>query len=570
MGAYDDMRQDMPRYSVLTSELIASGRDLQPARYFRLAHRSAIHAQEEFKSVFSLLPPRVQVAHSAVVEKKAHRYPYSHALQLLAAANSMPLNAVARTRVGLNLSAYIRAELPYPSFERFAEVTVTHAALRLTCNHAGYAPLWAEQLGDAWREPTPKHTWPVLDGDDARWAVRASIDAVAADAYGLDRSQYEHVLSTFSHKSYPKAPKLCLAAFDELKAIGLEAFTKKHDPYSDIPLNETLPKPVIDLPVPGEEKPTPGDLGPLFDWTQEEAAAPAETGTPPSALPATPQPAWMARTPIDRQVLILSRVVDAHQRANRLHTLGNVKAEKVIYLIEAHAGIDLERAPVREAAGPADFPRLKKSIHRGSKLYAFTVRGGSGESGGVWSPGGGLRKRLGEFNELFAAERSEIDRVINLLVRMDSKQAEIVATLYACWNDLLTSRLQPDDASIIAEFHGWAEGKRRFDADRLGTALKWMREYDLVPSGSAPLTKARGDGGRKVRTCEQSSAAEDEVYAIVKSLLGERSVISSRDAQEATGLDAAGVRPHLRRLVQEGRAVTEGQRRGMKYRRTDG
>ena len=36
--------------------------------------------------------------------------------------------------------------------------------------------------------------------------------------------------------------------FDELKAIGLDAFTKKHDPYWDIPLNENLPQPVIDLP----------------------------------------------------------------------------------------------------------------------------------------------------------------------------------------------------------------------------------------------------------------------------------------------------------------------------------
>ena len=41
---------------------------------------------------------------------------------------------------------------------------------------------------------------------------------------------------------------MCLARFDELKSIGLGAFTKKHDPYWDIPLNENLPQPVIDLP----------------------------------------------------------------------------------------------------------------------------------------------------------------------------------------------------------------------------------------------------------------------------------------------------------------------------------
>jgi hypothetical protein len=125
---------------------------------------------------------------------------------------------------------------------------VAHSALRLTCNHTGYVALWREQLGDAWREPKPPFTWPVLATDDERWQVRAAVDAVVADAYGLDRDQYAHVVSTFSHKSYPKAPALCLAKFDELKKTGLEAFTRKYDPYWDIPLNEGLPSPVIELP----------------------------------------------------------------------------------------------------------------------------------------------------------------------------------------------------------------------------------------------------------------------------------------------------------------------------------
>ena len=98
-------------------------------------------------------------------------------------------------------------------------------------------------------------TWPVLAGDDERSEVRAAIDAVVADAYGLSRDQYAHVLSTFSHKSYPRAPELCLARFDELKQLGLDAFTRKYDAYHDIPLNENRhPQPVIDLPIPGEAR----------------------------------------------------------------------------------------------------------------------------------------------------------------------------------------------------------------------------------------------------------------------------------------------------------------------------
>lgn len=112
------------------------------------------------------------------------------------------------------------------------------------------------------------NTWPLPGGADVRSAVRTAIDTVVTSAYSLARDQYAHVLSTFSHSSYKDAPRQCLAAFDELQSLGLEALTKKHDPYWDIPLNENLPQPVIDLPIPA----APPDAAPdkshreLFDF----------------------------------------------------------------------------------------------------------------------------------------------------------------------------------------------------------------------------------------------------------------------------------------------------------------
>jgi hypothetical protein len=87
-----------------------------------------------------------------------------------------------------------------------------------------------EILGEVWREAGTTFTWPVLPGDDARWEVRAAIDAVVAHAYGLTRDQYAHVLSTFSHSSYQDAPRQCLAIFEELRTLGLETFTQKPAP----------------------------------------------------------------------------------------------------------------------------------------------------------------------------------------------------------------------------------------------------------------------------------------------------------------------------------------------------
>lgn len=175
--------------------------------------------------------------------------------------NSFSFDWAVRAKNAANVNLFILHSCPIPRglAEKARGRFLAHAALRLTCNHVGYAPLWHEQLGDAWRETTPVDTWPVLDGDDARWPLRAAIDAVVANAYSLTRTQYEHLLSSFSHKSYPAAPELCLAAFDELQALGLEAFTRKHDPYADIPDVDTLPKPVLDFR--GKNTATPGDAG---------------------------------------------------------------------------------------------------------------------------------------------------------------------------------------------------------------------------------------------------------------------------------------------------------------------
>ncbi len=118
---------------------------------------------------------------------------------------------------------------------------LAHSALRLSAVDQEYWFLWHEQLREEWREASSTRTWPVIDGDGERWKVRAAIDAVVADAYELGREEYADVLAYFKHRIYPNAPQLCLAMFDELKSTGLEAFTKEHDPYWDIPLNESLP-----------------------------------------------------------------------------------------------------------------------------------------------------------------------------------------------------------------------------------------------------------------------------------------------------------------------------------------
>jgi hypothetical protein len=222
--------------------------------FYRLAYRAVASSTNERSLICTVLPPGVICNHSIAIEVSPQKRPTDLVIRVAGILNTYFLDWQVRQKTGANISAFIFQSLRMldaPQSRGF----VTHQSLRLICNHSGYAPLWREQVGEVWREKgKPPMTWPILAGDDERWAVRAAIDALVVDAYGLSRDQYAHVLSTFSHASYPKAPELCLARFDELKKLGFDKFTRKYDPYWDIPLNENLPQPVIDLPIPGEAK----------------------------------------------------------------------------------------------------------------------------------------------------------------------------------------------------------------------------------------------------------------------------------------------------------------------------
>lgn len=249
---FDESWGETPRYCVPLSNLDSNPLWVDAGRFFRLAFRAIASSTNERTSIFCILSPGTVSGNSVAVERDPSHVARAEVLYVAGVCNTYSFDWILRVMTGANVNLFIMNNTSFVT-EEASKKFVAHSSLRLTCNHSGYEPLWQEQLGDTWRETDKEPvTWPVISGDDKRWNVRGAIDAIVADAYGLSRDQYIHVLSTFSHTSYPKAPELCLAKFDELKRTGVEAFTKKHDPYWNIPLNATLPEPVIDIPIAGE------------------------------------------------------------------------------------------------------------------------------------------------------------------------------------------------------------------------------------------------------------------------------------------------------------------------------
>ena len=78
----------------------------------------------------------------------------------------------------------------------------------------------------------------------------------------------------------------------------------------------------------------------------------------------------------------------------------------------------------------------------------------------------------------------EVDALINLLLPLNTRQAEIVATLYAAWNNLLLLGRSPSDEDIVYEAReNWHPSKLEIEREKFFKALEWMRRQGLVPVG---------------------------------------------------------------------------------------
>jgi hypothetical protein len=212
---YTDTRDTVPRYSVASDTLRPAIADA--ALYYRLVFRDIAQATNDRTMIACVATPGVVFGHTATVEKAPWARCNADALALCGLFNSFPFDWLVRQKAATHLSLYILDALPVPAFSEARRRFLAHGALRLSCTHAGYDALWRNQVGGERNAASP--------------VLRARIDALVADAYGLDRSHYEHMLGSFAHRSWPDAAGLCLEAFDALQRLGEQAFCRRYDPF---------------------------------------------------------------------------------------------------------------------------------------------------------------------------------------------------------------------------------------------------------------------------------------------------------------------------------------------------
>jgi hypothetical protein len=219
---YTGSRDTKPRFSVARDAIkpvIA-----EAARHYRLAFRDIARSNDERTMIAFVAPPGVVFGHTATVEKSPGSRAVADALVLCALFNSFPFDWLVRQKAATHVSLYLLEALPVPRLTAGAFRFLARAGSRLSCGPPAYADLQRVQTGH-------DVALPVFGDLDTRWTLRARVDAVVAKSYGLTRQQYDHLLGSFSHRSYPAASASCLQAYDDLSREGLATFCDRHDPY---------------------------------------------------------------------------------------------------------------------------------------------------------------------------------------------------------------------------------------------------------------------------------------------------------------------------------------------------
>jgi hypothetical protein len=246
---FDDRWESGARYAVALSALQDKPAWRDAAHYFRLALRKIARSTDERTAIAAFTSPGYLFNDTAPVERTPHHRSNATALLLCALINSFVFDWALRQKAAATVNLFILEACPICDLSAHAARFLAHGALRLSCNHPAFASLWHEQLGTAWREATTPGRWPAIASEPERWRLRAAMDAVTAQAYGLARADYQHILNSFAHQHFPAAPALCLAASGVLSKQGLAAFCRIHDPYDDIALVGALASPNDLFPV---------------------------------------------------------------------------------------------------------------------------------------------------------------------------------------------------------------------------------------------------------------------------------------------------------------------------------
>jgi type I restriction enzyme S subunit len=177
------------------------------------------------------------------------------------------------------------------------------------------------------------------------------------------------------------------------------------------------------------------------------------------------------------------RTVLAAEIVWQLHkepTLGHLKLQKLIYLCQKSADMQLPTNFLRQAMGPYD-NRLMRSIDKQLKEKKWFEY--KKEQVLKYQPLEKAGQHHNDFIKYFSAESESIQFIIDRFKTIKSDIVEIVATLYACMDNMLNENVIFSEALLFQRFYEWSEEKKKFSEKEVERVFSRMKDTGIIPKG---------------------------------------------------------------------------------------
>lgn len=155
----------------------------------------------------------------------------------------------------------------------------------------------------------------------------------------------------------------------------------------------------------------------------------------------------------------------------------HIKFQKLQFLAEHFGGADLNLNYYFQAAGPYD-PNYMHTLPNKMKQNKWFA-----EENYQFMPLEKVNDIDKYYAGYFAPIEDKLSHVFTLLEKATEAQCEIVATLYAVWNNRLIKHEVVTDDLLVADFYAWSSRKEQYSEDRIRTAITWMNVHNIIPTG---------------------------------------------------------------------------------------
>jgi type I restriction enzyme S subunit len=161
----------------------------------------------------------------------------------------------------------------------------------------------------------------------------------------------------------------------------------------------------------------------------------------------------------------------------------DIKFQKIQFLAEHVIEADLNLNYYCQAAGPYDNKFMHAIYNDFQKQRWFDFKKKR------FIPLDKQEKIEGYYQGYYAPAQDQLNKLFELLYTTSEAEAEIIATLYAVWNNRIIESQTIADEELINDFYLWSDRKQQYTKKQVSTGLQWLKKYQWEPKGFGKLIK---------------------------------------------------------------------------------